>query len=74
MKDSQTRKILEYMRVNGSITQMDALKHFGCMRLAARIADIRRDGTPVHTEIVEDKSPNGSAVRYARYSLGDANG
>ena len=35
---TQNERILEYMRTEGSITQLDALKELGVMRLASRIS------------------------------------
>lgn len=39
---TQCERILKYIEETGSITQMDALKEFGCMRLASRISDIKK--------------------------------
>ena len=41
---TQCEKILDYMRLNGSITPLDALREFGCMRLASRITDLKAQG------------------------------
>ena len=60
---SQTNDILAYMRKK-PITPLDALKKFGCLRLAARINDLRDAGHFVKTDIV---SKNGK--KFARYSL-----
>jgi hypothetical protein len=46
------------------ITPLDALKKFGCLRLAARINDLRDAGHFVRTDIVRK---NGK--KFARYSL-----
>lgn len=66
---SQYERILQYIEDNGSITQLDALREFGCMRLASRINDLRRQG--VHIRTVQETSLNryGEKVRYARYRL-----
>ena len=40
----QTDKILMYMQTEGEITPLDALREFNCMRLAARISDLRKAG------------------------------
>ena len=66
---SQTEKILTYMRDYGSITPLDALEQFGCMRLAARIADIRANGVNVISTIEQSKNRYGDTVRFARYRL-----
>jgi hypothetical protein len=47
-----------------SLTPLDALRDFGCFRLAARVADLRREGLPI--ECVNETA-NGK--RFARYYL-----
>lgn len=39
-KTTQSNQILEYMRQGNSITPLEALNLFGCMRLGARIYDL----------------------------------
>jgi hypothetical protein len=63
---SQKEQILDYLKQGGSLTPMDALKMFGCLRLGARIADIKGMGYLVHTEMVHDRR---TGKRYASYSL-----
>ena len=41
-KKSQADKILDYLKTHDSITGLEALNLFGCMRLPARIADLRK--------------------------------
>ncbi|MBR4755329.1 MAG: hypothetical protein IK076_00130 [Bacteroidales bacterium] len=65
-KTSQKEMILEYLRLGHSITPLEALKFFGCFRLSARIADIRKAGFEVHTEQIHDRI---TGKRYASYSL-----
>lgn len=43
-KDSQTKKILAILIKEHSITPLEALNRCGCMRLAARIAEIKEMG------------------------------
>lgn len=38
---SQNARIAAYLKDGNSITPMDALNKFGCLRLGARIADIK---------------------------------
>lgn len=68
-KQSHKKMILQYMREHGSITAMDAVRDFGCMRLAARISDLRWDGHDIETVYESGKNRNGETVRYARYYL-----
>lgn len=49
---SQTDRILEYMLSGKSITPLEALNKFGCLRLGARIADIKAKGYLVYSEFV----------------------
>lgn len=66
---TQTEKILRHMEEYGSITPYDALKEYGCMRLASRICDIKRAGVAVTKEIETSRNRYGEPVRYARYRL-----
>lgn len=56
------------MQEVGPITPLEALEQFGCMRLAARIKDLRDGGYPI---ITEEKSyrKDGATVSYAAYRL-----
>ena len=69
MKLSQCERILKYIEENQSITQLDALREFGCMRLASRISDLKRQGVPVKMEMEKSKNRYGEPIWYARYSL-----
>lgn len=66
---SQTEMILLYLQTHGAITPLDALREFGCMRLGARIWDLRKRGVPIVTTIKESKNSFGATVRYAVYTL-----
>lgn len=48
--ESQCKQIAAWLNKGKSITQLDALKHFGCMRLASRICDLRERGMNIVTE------------------------
>ena len=43
-KITQNDRILLYIKDFGSITQLEALRDLGVMRLASRISDLRRRG------------------------------
>ena len=68
-KLSQCERILDYIAENGSITQIDALREFGCMRLASRISDLKRQGIPIKRKMETAKNRYGESVSYARYSI-----
>lgn len=50
---SQLTQIRARLDKGHSVTPMDALAMFGCFRLAARIRDLRDQGYPVETQIIE---------------------
>ena len=54
----------------GSITQMDALKDLGCMRLASRIADLKKKGYQIKSEMETVQNRFGESCYIKRYSLG----
>lgn len=66
---TQTDMIVKYMRDVGSITPLDAMREFGCMRLAARIADLERFGWVIRHEREHNVNRYGKRVQYARYTL-----
>lgn len=68
-KLTQCQKILQYMNEYGGITPIDALREFGCMRLASRITDLKRSGVAINKEMVSAKNRNGETVRFALYKL-----
>ena len=62
---SQNQAILQYLQAGYALTQLDALRMFGCARLAARINDLRMRGAWILTEtVVKD------GKRFARYRMG----
>lgn len=68
-KLTQCNKILDYIEREGSITPLDALREFGCMRLASRITDLKKAGFVISKEMETAKNRDGEPVRYARYRL-----
>lgn len=65
---SQTALILEYLKQHHSLTPLEALDLFGCLRLGARIAELRAQGYEIETEMVTVKR-NGTVKRFACYRL-----
>ncbi len=64
MTMSKCDRIRSWLRDGRAITSVEALNRFGCMRLAARIHEIRQQGLPIITERVQR---NGATV--ARYRM-----
>jgi hypothetical protein len=61
---NQTNRILRYLRTGRGLTAISALTRFGCMRLAARIEEMRQEGIKVRSRTLRR---NGK--RFACYSL-----
>lgn len=64
--NSQVKKIKAHLDRGLTITPMEALQSYGCFRLAARIKELRDDGFPVTTVIVE----TDTGKRIAKYMKG----
>lgn len=59
---NQRTEVLLYLKLNGSITPLDALQEFGCFRLAARIEELRARGHEIET--IMERHKNGSHAKY----------
>ena len=68
-KPTQNQRILDYIEEFGSITQLDALRDLGVMRLASRISDLKRLGYPIVRTNETVKNRFGEKVSIRRYSL-----
>ena len=71
-KSTQTERVLDYIEEFGSITQLDALRDLGVMRLASRVSDLKRKGYPIESESVPVTNRYGETCYIKRYSLGVA--
>lgn len=68
-RPSQNERILKYMEQFGSITQFDALRDLGVMRLASRISDMRKKGYKITSTLEAVKNRYGETCHIKRYSL-----
>lgn len=73
---TQCETILRHMEEYGTITSLEAMQEYGIMRLASRITDLKKAGTPIRRDMVSQKNRYGETVTFARYSIagGDRNG
>lgn len=62
---SQAGQILRHLQTVGPLTSLDALRLFGCARLAARIADLRNHGYAIKSRFVQV----GNNKRVSEYTL-----
>lgn len=68
-KPTQNQRILDYISEFGSITQLEALKDLGIMRLASRVSDLKRLGYPIVSKTEKVKNRFDEPCHIKRYSL-----
>ena len=66
---TQCQRVVDYMQQFGSISQIEALRDLGVMRLASRISEIKRMGIPIEVKTEKAKNRYGETCHYARYSI-----
>lgn len=66
----QADRILAYMKEHGGITSLDASRDLGCIRLGARIFELKERGHDIKSEYIEVKNRYGEKCRVKRYWLG----
>lgn len=62
--ENQEKRILEHLKKGDTITPIEALNKFNCMRLSDRIFQLRRKGHAISTLLVKEGNK-----QYARYKL-----
>lgn len=66
---TQAQRVLDYIDQFGSITQLEALRDLGVMRLASRISDLKKKGYPIKSEMETVHNRYGEPCYIKRYSL-----
>ena len=69
MKQTQCERILRHLRDFGSISSLEAISEYGCMRLASRINDLKRQGYNISAERGKGKNRYGEPTSFAVYHL-----
>ena len=62
---SQNDLILEHLQVLGTITPLEALKDYGCLRLGARIHDLKAKGHHITMDLIEVGDYGKRVAQYA---------
>ena len=70
-RPTQCDYILDFMKENGSITTFDAFTELGCVRLGARISEMRKRGINIIGKSETRKNRFGKNVSFMRYRLGE---
>lgn len=68
-KPTQSERVKRYMEDYGSITQLEAIKDIGVMRLAARIGELKKTGVPIESSFEKVKNRYDEEVQIKRYSI-----
>lgn len=71
-KPTQAQRVLDYMVQFGSITQFEAFRDLGVMRLASRVSDLRSDGYDIIGERVSVKNRFGENCSIMKYRINDS--
>ena len=70
IKAKQTDRVLAYIHEFGSISQLEALRDLGVMRLASRISDLRKQGVDIVSWREAVNNRYGEKCYIKRYGIG----
>ena len=68
---TQHQQIRKYLDDFGSITPMNAFFDLGITKLATRIGEMEKRGTPISKTMETGKNRYGKPMRYMRYRLAE---
>lgn len=68
-RTTQKQDILEWLRVHGTLTRMQAFDHLGICELSSRIGELERDGYHFHRDRLHGEARNGRKWCITEYSL-----
>ena len=68
-KPTQAQRVLGYIENFGSITQYEALRELGVMRLASRISELKKNGYPIQSKVITVKNRFDEDCYIKQYSL-----
>jgi hypothetical protein len=69
MKETQTERLLGWLKTNGTIDPLQAWQELGIYRLGARIFDLKRHGCVIINKTKRIANRYGEACRVAEYEL-----
>lgn len=68
-RPTQCERIKQYLNDFGSITQLEAMKDLGVMRLASRISEMKKQGIAIGSSMEEAKNRYGEKIHFKKYYL-----
>ena len=69
VKQKQCDRVIEYIKIHGSITSLEAIEQIGVARLASRNCDLKKAGLNIEKKNETGVNRFGEKTRYARYSI-----
>lgn len=66
---TQEKRVLDYIKENGSITLMSAITDIGVLSLSSRISSLKKKGYPIVGEMVEVSNRWKETCKVKRYYL-----
>lgn len=73
-KPTQAQRVLDYIEQFGSITQYEALKDLGIMRLASRVSELKKNGHNITGHMITVKNRFGENRSVKQYRMGGGAG
>jgi hypothetical protein len=68
-KPTQNQRVIDYISTFGSITQLEALRDLGVMRLASRISDLKKKGYTITSEVEAVTNRFGEKCHIKKYKF-----
>lgn len=68
---TQRDRVLQYIRTEGSITALEAVRELGVLQLSARLVELEQNGYLFTKTKEKSKNRFGEDVHYIRYSLAE---
>lgn len=68
-KPTQAERVLNYIREFGSITQLEALRDIGVMRLASRVSELKKAGHKIVGKTISVTNRWEETCHVKQYSL-----
>ena len=66
---TQCQRVLDYISDFGSITQYEAIRDIGVMRLASRVSELKKRGYPIRSSMVAVVNKYGEKCHVKRYTI-----
>lgn len=68
---TQRERIVRYLKDNGSITALEAVRELGVLQLSARLVELENEGYVFDKKREHSKNRYGERVDYIRYSIAE---